>query len=197
MAGKYELKQRAESQRQTRERIARAALELHQELGPAATTVSDIARRAGVGRVTVYRHFADESEIFGACSGLFFEENPPPDIHSWREIPGARERLRHGLAEAYDFHRRTEKMMSNVLADIPDHDAVQPYYQLWAGASKILLEPWAPGGEPTARLRPTIALVLSFYTWRQLVREQGLAEEEAIALAEQLVVSVGSQAPSK
>jgi AcrR family transcriptional regulator len=187
MAGKYELKQRAERREETRQRIVEAAVELHQALGPAATTVSDIARRAGVGRVTVYRHFADEAEILGACSGLYFQRHPPPDPESWRAIEDPTERLRIGLAEAYAYHRETEKMMTPVLADLPEHEVVQPYFELWSRASDVLLEPWHARGRRRTLLRAGIALALSFHTWRQLIREQELSDEQAIELAMRLV----------
>src|SRR5438876_12333399 len=57
---RYELKRRAEQQHETRCRIVDATIELHETIGPAATTFSDIAERAGGGRVTVYRPFPDE-----------------------------------------------------------------------------------------------------------------------------------------
>src|SRR5213596_2204294 len=63
---RYQLKRRAEQQEETRSRIVEAAVELHQTIGPAATTFSDIAERARVGRVTVYRHFPDELALAGA-----------------------------------------------------------------------------------------------------------------------------------
>ena len=187
MAGQYKLKQRAASQEQTRQRIVEAAVELHQALGPTATTVSDIARRAGVGRVTVYRHFADEAEILGACSGLYFQRHPPPDPESWRAVEDPVERLRIGLAEAYAYHRETEQMMTPVLADIPEHEVVQPYHELWSRASDVLLEPWRARGRRRTLLRAGIALALSFHTWRQLIREQELSDEQAIELAMRLV----------
>jgi AcrR family transcriptional regulator len=187
MVGQYKLKQRAASQEQTRQRIVEAAVELHQALGPAATTVSDIARRAGVGRVTVYRHFADEAEILGACSGLYFQRHPPPDPESWRAVEDPVERLRIGLAEAYAYHRETEQMITPVLADIPEHEVVQPYHELWSRASDVLLEPWRARGRRRTLLRAGIALALSFHTWRQLIREQELSDEQAIELTMRLV----------
>jgi AcrR family transcriptional regulator len=187
VASRYELKKRAERQEQTRQRIVEAAIELHQTLGPAATSVSDIARRAGVGRVTVYRHFSDEAEILSACSGLYFQRHPPPDPERWRAIEDPAERLRTGLAEAYAYHRETEEMMTPVLADIPEHEVVQPYHALWSRASDVLLEPWRARGRRRTLLRAGIALALSFDTWRQLVREHGLADEQAIELAMRLV----------
>ncbi|HEY6582806.1 MAG TPA: helix-turn-helix domain-containing protein, partial [Rubrobacter sp.] len=68
--GKYELKRRAERQEETRLRITRATLELHETVGPALTTRSAIAERAGVGRPTVYSHFPDDLSLGIACSSL-------------------------------------------------------------------------------------------------------------------------------
>ena len=56
---KYELRKRAERQQETRRRITEATVALHGEVGPAATQISEIARRAGVQRLTVYNHFPD------------------------------------------------------------------------------------------------------------------------------------------
>ena len=67
---KYEMKKRAEAQEATRRRIVEAAVELHEKLGPAQTSVSAIAERAGVQRHTYYRHFPDERSLAMACSGL-------------------------------------------------------------------------------------------------------------------------------
>jgi hypothetical protein len=47
----YELKARAQRQARTRQRIVEATMELHKEVGPARTTVAEVARRAGVHRL--------------------------------------------------------------------------------------------------------------------------------------------------
>ena len=80
------LKARAERQANTRARIVEAIMHLHQDVGPRHTTVSAIARRAGVERLTVYRHFNDESEMFAACSHRYLELNPPPQPADWRNL---------------------------------------------------------------------------------------------------------------
>src|SRR5437016_688388 len=98
VARKYELKRRAERQQETRRRIVEATIELHRTKGPARTTMSDVARLAGVQRHTLYRHFPDERELGLACSGLHFETHPPPDAEAWREIVDPGDRLRRGLA---------------------------------------------------------------------------------------------------
>src|SRR4029077_9727775 len=86
MARTYTLKRRAEQQAETRQRIVEAAVELHSSVGPARTTVSMIADRAGVQRHTFYAHFPDERGVFVACSGLVAERDPLPDAEPWRAI---------------------------------------------------------------------------------------------------------------
>ena len=65
---RYRLQRRAVRQAETHLVLARAASELHGSIGPARTTVSAIAEKAGVQRLTVYRHFPDQNAIFTACA---------------------------------------------------------------------------------------------------------------------------------
>jgi len=187
MDRRYELKRRAEHQQETRARIVEAAIELHQTLGPRATTISDIAKRAGVGRVTVYRHFPDELALGLACSGLYNQRNPPPDPERWRAIADPVERLRTALSETYAYHRATEAMSARVLADGREHEIMAPYHAHWAHATDVLLAPWKARGTRRKRLRAAIALALSFDTWRTLVRDHNLTEAQAIEVAMRLV----------
>ena len=182
MGRSYQLKRRAERQGQTRQRIIEAAIELHQTIGPAATTVSEIAERAEVGRVTVYRHFPDEPSLARACSGQYFKRHPFPDPDRWRVVTDRVERLRTGLREAYAYHRATQAMISHVLADARDHPVVAPYHDHWRHATEVLAEPWRLRGRRRALLRAGIAVALSFDTWRTLTREQRLSDNQAVEL---------------
>jgi AcrR family transcriptional regulator len=83
---KCELRKRAERQRETRQRIMETTVVLHESLGPLATSISAIARRAGVERLTVRAHFPEPRDLFKACSALFFTRNPPPDPETWSSI---------------------------------------------------------------------------------------------------------------
>src|SRR3954447_21768692 len=107
---RYELKARAETQERTRQRIAAAAAELHEEVGIGHTTVSDVARRAGVQRVTVYNHFADLEALLPACTAHWFERHPFPDLDAAFALEEPRDRLRVALAALYPWYRENQAM---------------------------------------------------------------------------------------
>jgi AcrR family transcriptional regulator len=121
---KYELKRRAENQATTRQRIVEAALQLHATVGPARTTVMDIAKGAGVERVTVYRHFPDDLALFSACSAHYRAQNPPPETSSWGAIDDPIERLRVALRALYAYYDQVSPMLQNVLRDAETVPAV-------------------------------------------------------------------------
>jgi AcrR family transcriptional regulator len=114
---KYELKKRAERLADTRRRITDVTIELHRTVGPAATRISEIARRAGVQRMTVYNHFPDETSLLTACSAHWRALHPTPDLAGWRAIAEPGTRLRQGLRELYAWYRETEPMTAKILRD--------------------------------------------------------------------------------
>jgi AcrR family transcriptional regulator len=179
MARKYELKRRAERQEQTRRRIVEAAIQLHRTKGPARTTVSDIARLAGVQRHTLYRHFPDERELGLACSGLFFELNAPPDPSSWSLIADPGERLRTGLSALYAWYDDVEDMFSCVLRDAEVDSLARELMDLRSRAPMGLVRHALAEGMPRAeRVQAALDLALDFHAWRRLARS-GLSPEEA------------------
>lgn len=186
MARKYQQKKRAEQQEETRRRITAATVELHETVGPARATISAIAERAGVQRLTVYRHFPDERALFVACTGHYQAENPPPDPEPWEEIPDPEERLRRALSEVYDYYRRTEPMMSNSVRDMPLkpvlYEILAPFFGHWERMRDVLATGWNARGETRGLLAAAVGHALDFGTWRSLVRQQGLTDEQAIRL---------------
>src|SRR6187551_3948685 len=114
---RYQKVKRAEHEWRTRKRIVDAAEYLHGSLGPARTTVSAVADRAGVTRATVYRHFATEESLFLACSSHWLSRQQLPEPDAWRTIEDPVERLRTGLMDVYRFYRRGERMMTNIHRD--------------------------------------------------------------------------------
>jgi AcrR family transcriptional regulator len=63
---KYSSPLREEQARETRRRIREAARQLFEESGFAATTIAEIARRAGVSPATVYASFESKAGIVGS-----------------------------------------------------------------------------------------------------------------------------------
>lgn len=194
MARKYELKERAESLNATRERIVEATVELHDSLGPARTSISAIAERAGVQRLTVYRHFPDDRTLFRACSGHWTARNPKPDPASWASVDDPEERLRLGLAEIYAFFGATEGMTGNLLRDLPDMPVLQevaaPFIEYWQTVRAVLDRGWKTRGHKRTLLRAAIGHAIEFDTWRSLTRREGLDDAEAVELMVRLVRAV-------
>ena len=181
---------------ETRQRIVDAAIELHQTIGPMVTTVSDLARQAGVGRVTVYRHFPDELSLARACSGHYLAQHPTPDLERWRLIPDPEQRLRQGLADTYAYHRWTEAMMTRVLSQARDHEVTQPILAYWREAVEVLTQPWHARGRRRKRLHAAILVAVGFETWRSLTRDSGLTDAEAADVAYGLVTAQVSRSRS-
>lgn len=187
----YKMKRRAELEEQTRLRITESAVELHGTLGPARTSVSAVAERAGVRRSTVYRHFPDEEALFGACSSHWSASHPPPDIDRWREVNDPDERLSVALGQIYAYYRGGEEMLSNLFRDrkvVPIVGELMGGYDAFlAAAVEVLVAGRGVRGKARKRARAAIGHALEFSTWRSLARGQGLGDPEAAALMSALV----------
>jgi AcrR family transcriptional regulator len=185
--GKYNLKARAERQQQTRQRIVETAVELHKTHGPALTTITDIAKRAGVERQTVYNHFPDELSLLKACSAHNRTLNPPPDPEPWRLIADPESRLRRALAEVYAYYRRNEQMQANVTRDAQANPNVRKVFEArikhQESMRNVLAAGWEQGdGQRHKLLYGALWMGLDFQTWHTLVRQQGFEDEEVIEL---------------
>jgi AcrR family transcriptional regulator len=187
----YELKQRAEARDHTRLKIVEAAIRLHQKQGIAATSMLDIAAEAGVGKVTVYRHFPDLEAMTGACSSLYFERNMPPDPRSWDGINDPVVRLHKGLQDTYGWFTMTKDMMNAVYSELRNKPLMAPYHEHWRLLTETLLAPWVDTINENVTqmelLRAAIALALDFDTWRILTQVQGLTDEDAAGLTSRMI----------
>lgn len=179
MTRTYTLKRRAEQQAQTRQRIVEAAVELHTKVGPARTTLTMVAERAGVQRHTLYAHFPGERALLMACSGFAYERHPPPDAASWRAIGDRRERLRVGLAALYGWFERNAELTACVMRDAEVHPLVKEISTLRFGPYRVAYQE-VLGEKLNAPQRAALQLALSFFTWRTLVRDGGLKSAAAV-----------------
>jgi AcrR family transcriptional regulator len=176
----YQLKARAEKQAETHRLLAQAAFELHSSVGPAKTTISAIADRAGVQRLTVYRHFADQDAIFSACIAHAFTKDAPPDPSAWMAIPDPEARLRTALATVYGYYRRNHQLLANCYRDI-EIPAVAARMADWAQMLTLSVRVLDVGWGVEDRLRAAaLGHALDFRTWQSLTLTHGLSNEEAI-----------------
>lgn len=174
---------RAKKQEQTRRRIVEAVMELHRTVGPARTTVREVADRAGVGRMTVYNHFPTDRDLVGACSQAWAEENPFPDPSAWAAIDDVDDRAREGFASLYAWYRSGEEMLEKVLRD----------GEIVPALGDVLAESWYPyldrvvgilmvGRDDTPLVRASLRLLVDFGTW-QLLARSGVDDVTAAGLA--------------
>ena len=192
---RYRKRLRAEQEDETRLRITEAAVDLHGTVGPARTTVSAVAERAGVQRATVYRHFPDDESLFAACSAHWIAAHPLPDIAAWAEIGDPGERFALALAQRYAWFEGGEQMLERTTRDaavVPAMKRPVAAGAAWAEAAvEALMRGRPQRGARRRAVRAAIAHAISFPTWRSLVREQGLPQAAAVDLMAALVAAAG------
>lgn len=193
----YQMSKRADDVAETRQRIVEAAVRLHGTIGPAATTVSALAEEAGVTRLTVYRHFPDDSALFAACSQHWASGQVLPSPEEWSQLGDPEQRLRAGLSDLYRFYREAEPMLTNVRRDravLPTEvqartDATDARYR------DALLKPFAARGSRRKRLSAVLGHAVSFWTWRSLCIDHGpdgLTNREAIEAMTAMVLATAT-----
>ncbi|MGR2737369.1 TetR/AcrR family transcriptional regulator [Billgrantia sp. Q4P2] len=175
---RYTQRKRAADREETRLRIVEATMALHEEIGPSATTISAIAQRAGVQRLTVYRHFPDETAVFAACTRHWLELNPPPDPAAWASHEAGQSQARAALVAFYRYYRDTQRMWRAAIRDEPKVPALQGPMESFRGQLNALGETIGKGFGEAADSLPTTTLrhALAFTTWASL-EAQGFGDE--------------------
>jgi AcrR family transcriptional regulator len=189
----YRQRARARKQEETRQRIVDALIELHETVGAARTTVVEVARRARVGRMTVYNHFPTEGEMVRACTSHWIALHPPPEVDAWRAVGDADERVSRGLRELYSYYRETRAMWSTAYRDAPLVESLGEVMDgTWFAHLDRAVDALAAGrglrGRRAARARAALRLVVDFPTWRTLTGT-GLGDEDAAAVAATFVAA--------
>lgn len=182
---KYTKNKRADQQEKTRSRIVAATVALHQKLGPANTSIKAVAEKAGVQRLTVYRHFPDEESLFEACSSAYLEQHPPPNMADWSDVLDAEKRSYLAILMFNQYYRDTADMWKSVYRDLGKLEALQgpmtefkSYLNL---VSNDLLAAWRLKGKKKKQCLITLRHCLLFTTWDSLMQE-GLSEKQITEL---------------
>ncbi len=183
----YRLGKRAEQQEMTRRRIVEAAVELHGSVGPARTSIAQIAERAGVQRHTFYAHFPDERSLMQACSGMALERDPLPEVELWHGVAPGRARIRHGLEQLYAWYARNEQLTAAVLRDADVHELTREAVQsrmmpTFRRAFDLLGEGLGQSS------RALLGIALDFACWRALGENRNPASAASLMAAAILAV---------
>jgi len=198
---RYRKRKRAEDEQRTRQAIVEAVMDLHRTVGPANTTVTEVGERAGVTRMTVYKHFPTDFDLIEACSSHWAAQNPFPGTARWERIADPDDRLSAAVGDLYRWYRGTEDMMGNVLRDAPLLPALgEIVRESWGkyldGAIDALMAGRPASSGNRRSVRAAIRLALDFATWRTLTRA-GLSDASAARLASALPAAAISPASRK
>ena len=194
----YRKRKRARQEAETRRRITEAVVELHRTVGPARTTVTEVAELAGVSRMTVYNHFPTDADLIEACSTHWSARNPAPPPSSWADVAVGPERLAAALGDVYRWYRGAQDMMERVLRDAPIVAPLgelmdarwQPYVE---EVVRSLAASWPAEAGRTQALEAALRLAVDFHTW-QVLKRSGMDDDQAVDLAVRMVA--GARAAS-
>ncbi|ODR99282.1 hypothetical protein AUC68_04610 [Methyloceanibacter methanicus] len=178
------MRRRAASQEETRRKIVEATMHLHEELGPRNTTISSIAERAGVQRLTVYRHFPDEMAVFQACTSHWLEQHPLPDPADWANERDPLARYRAAIRAFYDYFAGTRRMWTVSFRDVAEVPALQqPMADVAAFLDDVADDLIRAFGKAASsdQIAATIRHALHFLTWAEL-EDQGLDTDRKLEL---------------
>ena len=171
MPREYKMRKRADAWQQTRERILQATMQLHDEQGVAPTTFADIAKRAGLGQATLYRHFPTIGDLVRTCGGHVWQEMRPPMAETAAAVfdgltdPG--KRLEKLVEEIDAFYRRGTLRLGLAGRDrelIPELD--QFLSAVEAGVNAYVTEALAPSKLPKRSVE-VVAAMMSFAVWQR------------------------------
>lgn len=185
----YRMGKRAEQVEKTRRRIVQATVDLHTTVGPANATVSEIAERAGVTRLTVYRHFPEQDTLFQACFGHWSQRHPWPDPEAWREIADPQDRARRALVELYAWYGEHAPDLLPIYRDlaVAPRSAQEAVEAIDRSMAEVLVTDWEVSGQERRRLRAAAGHAVRLWTWHSLAVEQGLGDQAAGELAASLL----------
>ena len=178
---RYSNQKRQETFAATRRTIVEAAKSLHAERGVLATSWQDIADRAAVSPVTVYRHFRSLTDLIPACAQSFVESVAPITEEQARaafaELPSASQRLERLVRDDCDCYQRGRGWFHAAMREsdlVPELGVIVfSQQQTLRTLIRAALDDEAPD-----QLVASLLAVIDFPFWHSLV-EAGVSEEAA------------------
>ncbi len=180
MTRTYQKKKRAEREAETRRRIVEATVALHTSIGPARTTISAIANKAGVQRHTVYSHFPKEHSLYAACTSHWALLHPFPPAEPWEAAADPLERLSLALRDVWAWYADVDSDLELFLRDAELVPAVRADMTRYAEHLTTLADRLAADLPGSSTVRAAVGHALAFETWRSLVRRERLTTAAAL-----------------
>jgi AcrR family transcriptional regulator len=180
MTRTYRKRKRAEGEAETRRRIVEATVALHTSVGPARTTISAIADKAGVQRHTVYSHFPKEDSLFAACTAHWAMLHPFPQAEPWEAAADPRQRLALALRDIWAWYADVESDLELFFRDAELVPAVHADMSGYAERLTAVADGLATDLGGSSVVRAAVGHALAFETWRSLVRREGLTTDAAV-----------------
>lgn len=183
----YRLGKRAETAAETRRRIVEAAHALHGEQGIAATTMKQVARRAGVSIGTVYHHFATYEHLVRAWGRQSINAARMPTPAIFTGIDPVARRVERLAGEVFAYYERFPGLERARC----DRDRIPAVEEALAreerALEELVREALKPMGGDEGLVRVTTVLV-DFAVFRALTA-RGLSGQEAAARISDVVVA--------
>ncbi|TAG28114.1 MAG: TetR/AcrR family transcriptional regulator [Burkholderiales bacterium] len=169
---------RADRSRATRKQIVQALTALVYE-GHLAPTAQQVAKRAGIGLRTVFRHFEDMDSLYREIS-TNLDALMQPVLLQRLSAPTWQERLLESIDHRADLFDRMAAM--HVAAQAHRHESAYLAGNLMDVARlqrELLMRLLPPAQAKNALLLDALDVMMSIEAWIRLRREQGLASDQA------------------
>jgi len=172
-----------------RSRLAQAALELFIERGYEATTVADIAARAGVTERTFFRHYADKREVLfgdpGEYNAVFTDAvaAAPADASPLDAATAALRAAGEWFEGRHPYARRRAAVI-DAHAALQEREQIKRLHLSEAIAGALAARGTAPGAAALAAELTTVAFHQAFACWVAADEESDLGDIAVGVLAE-------------
>jgi AcrR family transcriptional regulator len=178
----------------TREKMLSAAAVLVVDAGLAGFSVDEVARRSGVAKTTIYRHFSSAKELLVAALDQMMKAPPTPDTGSLRtDLLEYLASVRPGFA---DVALRTLffEIYAASARDPELRVLQQTLMRARAEPTRAIFDNARARGELSDELDyPTMAeIVQGPFILRSMFRPETLAEVDLEALADRMVTVLGA-----
>jgi AcrR family transcriptional regulator len=189
----YRSRRRSDRTQATREQIKAAVRELLAEGSFHASTVEEVADRAGVARATLYQHFRSRLELVDAICETFDENPALLQLRDAVELPDAHTALAETIALTVRFWSTEDPILRQLYGAAAIDSAAQALVDRQRGDRRNEYDRLVHNLHRADNLRASLTrqqalnllLVLSSYeTYREL-REAGLSNRQTTTLLQQ------------